>query len=90
MATTTSAARCDEIDNTYSKAKSWGEIIADLQKLESTIDSELRRNLGSALGLTFPSNALRVVDLQRHSFKPIYLESRRQMAIGLSNRRRQR
>lgn len=49
-----------KFDNTQFKAKSQ-ETIADLQKLESTIDSGATKNLGSALGSTF-SNALRVVD----------------------------
>lgn len=60
MATIDERVVAMKFDNTQFKAKSQ-ETIADLQKLESTIDSGATKNLGSALGSTF-SNALRVVD----------------------------
>lgn len=60
MATIDERVVAMKFDNTQFKAKSQ-ETIADLQKLESTIDSGATNNLGSALGSTF-SNALRVVD----------------------------
>lgn len=60
MATIDERVVAMKFDNTQFKAKSQ-ETIADLQKLESTIDSGATKNLGIALGSTF-SNALRVVD----------------------------
>lgn len=60
MATIDERVVAMKFDNTQFKAKSQ-ETIADLQKLESTIDSGATKNLGSALSSTF-SNALRVVD----------------------------
>lgn len=60
MATIDERVVAMKFDNTQFKAKSQ-ETIADLQKLESTIDSGATKDLGSALGSTF-SNALRVVD----------------------------
>lgn len=60
MATIDERVVAMKFDNTQFKAKSQ-ETIADLQKLESTIDSGATKNLGGALSSTF-SKALSVID----------------------------
>ena len=60
MATIDERVVAMKFDNTQFKAKSQ-ETIADLQKLESTIDSGATKDLGGALSSTF-SKALSVID----------------------------
>ncbi len=60
MATIDERVVAMKFDNTQFKAKSQ-ETIADLQRLESTIDSGATKNLGGALSSTF-SKALSVID----------------------------